>query len=170
MRHSSQPVVEVNLEELDQIIDSGKREPLSEQDGEKLKEVLHALAERVAPRGRTTEKTRDVVAPASSASPAQDEKPAKPGHGRRGEAELTGARRVVTPHEQLQAGERCPECAVGKLYRQQPHTRIRFVGQAPLQATVYEMERLRCMAAGRCSRRMRRPNRRETSTMRARWR
>ena len=48
----------MNLEELDQIIDGGMRAPLSESDGEKLKAVLHILAERAKPRWRTTEKTR----------------------------------------------------------------------------------------------------------------
>lgn len=120
--------VAVNLEELDRIVDGGKQAPLSEADGEKLKTVLPALAPRAAPRSRSTEKTRDVLAP---------------GHGRNGEAEFTGAQRIVTPHEHLRPGDRCPECQVGKVYPQQPHTRLRIVGQVPLQATVYEMERLR---------------------------
>ena len=35
------------------------------------------------------------------------------------------------------------------MYRQkEPATQIRIVGQAPLQATVFEMERLRCNACG----------------------
>ena len=44
MKH---PRMDVNLHELDQIIDGGMRAPLSESDGEKLKAVLHTLAERV---------------------------------------------------------------------------------------------------------------------------
>jgi len=35
------------------------------------------------------------------------------------------------------------------VYRQkEPATLVRIVGQAPLQATVYEMERLRCNVCG----------------------
>ena len=35
----------------------------------------------------------------------------------------------------------CPECREGKVYRQrEPKTLIRIVGQAPLKATVFEME------------------------------
>ena len=35
------------------------------------------------------------------------------------------------------------------MYRQkEPKTLVRFVGQAPLEATVFEMERLRCNACG----------------------
>ena len=39
--------------------------------------------------------------------------------------------------------------AKGKVYRQkEPATLVRFVGHAPLEATVFEMERLRCNACG----------------------
>ena len=49
----------------------------------------------------------------------------------------------------LQSGDPCPECREGKVYRQkEPATLIRIVGQAPLKATVFEMERLRCNACG----------------------
>ena len=41
----------------------------------------------------------------------------------------------------------CPECGEGRVYRQkEPKTLIRIVGQAPLKATVFERERLRCNA------------------------
>src|SRR5271165_2029935 len=56
MKTPPRPRMDVNLEELDQIIDGGMRAPLSESDGEKLKAVLHILAERAKPRWRTTEK------------------------------------------------------------------------------------------------------------------
>src|SRR5216683_2041933 len=49
----------------------------------------------------------------------------------------------------LHAGDKCPECLRGKVYRQkEPATLVRFVGYAPLEATVFEMERLRCNACG----------------------
>lgn len=54
------PRMDVNLEELDQIIDRGTHAPLSESEGEKLKRVLHALAEML-PVARTTEKTKNIV-------------------------------------------------------------------------------------------------------------
>jgi len=38
-----------------------------------------------------------------------------------------------------------PECLKGKVYGQkEPALRIRLVGQAPIAATAYELERLRC--------------------------
>ena len=71
------------------------------------------------------------------------------GHGRNSAAAFTGANRVAIAHATLHAGDLCPECRQGKVYRQkEPATLVRFVGQAPLEATVFEMERLRCNACG----------------------
>ena len=62
---------------------------------------------------------------------------------------LRGANRVAIAHATLHSGDRCPECRRGKVYRQkEPATLVRFVGHAPLEATVFEMERLRCNACG----------------------
>lgn len=141
--------IEVNLEELDRIIDGGMQSPLSEADGEKLKNALHALAKRAAPRLRSTEKARDVLADGSSLPATKSGKPAPNGHGRNGAADYTGATQVRISHETLRPGDRCPECRQGKVYLQrEPHTRIRIVGQAPIQATVFEMESLRCNGCG----------------------
>jgi rubredoxin len=140
--------IEVNLEELDRIIDHGTRAPISESDGQKIKAALHAMAERLTPK-RSTEKTSAVL-------PKPAPKPAAPavgedssGHGRNGAAAFAGATRVTIPHATLQSGNACPECGAGKVYRQkEPATLIRIVGQAPLKATIFEMERLRCNACG----------------------
>jgi transposase len=151
----SSPTIDVNLAELDQIIDEGMRAPLSESNGQKLKNALHALVERVAPRWRTTEKTRAVFDKPPSAEPEPEKpgcplgpasgKPAPAGHGRNGAARFPGARKVTIPHATLQHGDACPECGAGKVYRQkQPKTLVRIVGRPPLEATRYEMERLRC--------------------------
>jgi transposase len=146
--------MDVNLEELDQIIDGGMRAPLSESDGEKLKAVLHTLAERVRPRWRTTEKTRAVLPQTASSEPAVEKPSPKresepAGHGRNGAAKFSGARTVTVRHKTLHPGDRCPECGVGKVYRQkEPKTLVRIVGRPPLEATRYEMERLRCNGCG----------------------
>jgi transposase len=74
---------------------------------------------------------------------------AGPGHGRNGAAAFTGAHRVALAHATLHSGDRCPACRQGRVYRQkEPATLVRFVGHAPLEATVFEMERLRCNACG----------------------
>jgi len=138
--------IDVDLDELDQIIDRSTHAPLSESEGRKLKTALHALAEGLA-RKRSTEKTKAVLP--QNAPPADKPDPgesAREGHGRNGAAACTGARRVAVAHATLHSGDRCPECRQGKVYRQkEPATLVRFVGHAPLEATVFEMERRRCL-------------------------
>jgi transposase len=147
--------LEVNLEELDQIIEDGMRAPLSEADGQKLKAVLHALVERAAPPWRTTEKTAAVLGTSQTTGPvaepasAASEQSATAGHGRNAAAAFQGAPKVAMSHPELKPGDRCPECGAGKVYRQkESKTLVRIVGQPPLEATVYEMERLRCNGCG----------------------
>ena len=99
MKAAPRARIDVNLEELDQIIDGGMRAPLSESDGEKLKAVLHILAERAKPRWRTTEKTRAVLPQPPSSEPVA-EKPSPQGerqpagHGRNRACQFTSARTV----------------------------------------------------------------------------
>jgi transposase len=62
---------------------------------------------------------------------------------------FTGARRVVITHRHLKAGDHCPGCLKGKIYGHQPPARlVRLIGQAPIAATVYELEKLRCNLCG----------------------
>jgi len=101
-------------------------------------------------RKRNTEKTRAVLPPdaAPTGKPATGES-APAGHGRNGAAAFTGANLVAVAHATIHSGDRCPECRQGKVYCQkEPATLVRFVGHAPLEATVFEMERLRCNACG----------------------
>jgi transposase len=143
--------MDVNLEELDQIIERGTHAPLSASESEKLKFVLHALAAMLPPP-RTTEKTKDVLEQSDAPAPESEKGPAsekKPGHGRNGACSYTGAQKVTVPHPQLHAGDPCPGCEKGKVYPQkEPRTLVRLVGQAPLAATVYELDRLRCNLCG----------------------
>ena len=72
----------------------------------------------------------------------------RPGHGRQGAAAYPGAERVTCRHETLAAGERCPVCGQGRLYRLAPGVEIRIDGNALLSAIRYEREKLRCSACG----------------------
>jgi transposase len=145
------PRMDVNLAELDQIIERGTHTPLSTSEGEKLKLVLHALA-AMLPQTRTTEKTKDVLGQSAAPGPKSEPGPScekKPGHGRNGASSYTGAQKVAVPHPELHAGDPCPGCEKGKVYPQkEPRTLVRIVGQAPLAATVYELDRLRCNLCG----------------------
>lgn len=72
-----------------------------------------------------------------------------PGHGRNGEAGYRGARTEEVPHEKLKPGNRCPGCRKGKVYNgREPGILVRVTGQAPLAATVYHLEKLRCNLCG----------------------
>ncbi len=142
--------LDVDVEELDRIIDAAENGPLSKADRQKLKTTLHALVERLAQK-RNTEKTNSVLEPKNSSSAASESPepgPSAPtGHGRNAASAFTGAEKVSVQHAQLKPGDPCPECREGKVYRQkEPKTLIRIVGQAPVKATVFEMERLRCNA------------------------
>jgi len=142
--------VDVNVEELDRIIDEARSAPLSEADSQKLKTALHALAERLLPHPQT-EKTSAVFGEAETPPPEdlQPESESASGHGRNGAAAYRGAKKVPIPHAKLSHGDRCPECTRGKVYAQkEPKALVRIAGQAPLAATVYELERLRCNACG----------------------
>jgi transposase len=144
--------VEINLSELDAVLDQARREPLSEPDYQKLKSALHTLAGLAAPT-RTTEKTKAVLPETENTSSSEDKptekKPRPAGHGRNGAAAFTGAKKVVISHPSLKTGDGCPSCQRGKVYGQQePRTLVRIIGQAPLSATAYECERLRCNACG----------------------
>ena len=140
--------LDVDVEELDRVIDAAENGPLSKADCQKLKTTLHALVERLAQK-RSTEKTNSVLEQENSSSAATESpEPAAPaGHGRNAASAFTGAEKVSVQHAQLKPGDPCPECREGRVYRQkEPKKLIRIVGQGPLKATVFEMERLRCNA------------------------
>lgn len=126
--------------------------------GHACQEKSHAvqrLLNRFFPR---TEKAQRILKKAgphedASLSPeaAEKEPPReKPkGHGRNGAASYTGARKVRVPQPDYQAGDPCPLCLKGKLYSlEDPGVEVRIVGRAPLEATVYELDKWRCHLCG----------------------
>lgn len=165
-------VIEVNFEELKALKERARQGPLGEEDYQKLEAAIEALSRLIGMIGDkdttisslrallskpTTEKTSKVLeqagmgktAKGSSSPPASAGAAPKPGHGRNGAAAYRKARRIPVPHAGLAAGDRCPRCLKGKVYRQKdPAVRIRVIGQAPIEATVYELERLRCNLCG----------------------
>lgn len=71
------------------------------------------------------------------------------GHGRNGFDCYTGAERIPVPHPTLSNGCPCPECPKGKLYKEKkPGIFIHIEGQAPIRATIYELEKMRCNLCG----------------------
>jgi hypothetical protein len=86
---------------------------------------------------------------ASNSPPSGAPPKRRKGHGRNGADDYPGAQRIVVPHESLQPDDNCLECQDGTVYElPRPATLIRIVGQAPVQAAIYELQRLRCKLCG----------------------
>jgi hypothetical protein len=169
--------IALDMKELQQYLDSA-RSTLGEDAYRKLTAALETLAyltdlvedkETKMSRlrqilfGTTTEKTRDIVGKegtegggtdpdggtgSGDGDPKSAGEKAK-GHGRKGATAYTGAKRVCVEHGSLKPGQRCPKCGKGKIYRcKKPALLVRITGQAPLQATVYALDRWRCNLCG----------------------
>ena len=110
--------------------------------------------------GSTSEKTKKVLGEDEKKEEKNDEAAATPaadgadkqkgkGHGRNGAAAYTGAKKEQVAHASLHGGDACPGCAMGKVYlMKEPASLLRVQGMAPLDATVWECERLRCNGCG----------------------
>ena len=68
-------------------------------------------------------------------------KPRPPGHGRNAAQAYSGAPIVECDHPDLKPGDRCPQCDKGRVYDSPPKSLVKVVGQAPLGATVYRVQR-----------------------------
>jgi len=76
-------------------------------------------------------------------------KPPSKGHGRNGAADYHGATHTCVEHDSLHAGERCPACQKGKIYKlAEPAVIVRVTGGPPLHAHVWDLARLRCNLCG----------------------
>jgi hypothetical protein len=153
MKNSPRQRIEVNVDELDRVLDEARQAPLSEADYQTLKTTLHALIDRLRANSPRSEKMSSLFQgqqPPPSQPQAEEATKAGPsGHGRNGAEAFTGARQVKIVHGKLNHGDRCPECGRGHVYEQkEPKVLVRIVGQAPVAATVYSLERLRCNACG----------------------
>lgn len=150
-RGTKRPKVEVDIKELDKIVDASLEQPLTEEEAGKLRSAIHAMAEHILAERRSSEKLDkiiDEVAEKDGEGKPKEEKLPAPGHGKLGADAYSGAERVVVAHSELKPGCQCPECEKGKLSNQKPRTLVRVRGFAPISATVYELQRLRCNLCG----------------------
>ena len=142
--------IDVNVEELDQIVDRARAGPAERYRLRQAQNRIACADRKIAGAGEDGEARigiRGRQTPASPAAPPRAE--GAPGHGRNGAQAFSGARKVTIAHQQLAGGDRCPDCGKGKVYVQkEPKALVRIVGQAPLAATIYELQRLRCNACG----------------------
>jgi transposase len=71
------------------------------------------------------------------------------GHGHNGANAFTGAEKIEVHHESLQPGDPCPKCEQGTLYdTRRPGVLVRLIGQSPVKAVVYYLQKLRCNPCG----------------------
>jgi transposase len=130
---------------------------------QRLRQMLFgASTEKTAAVIRKTEEEKEPESPpapegAARAPPQQKEEDEHSesdlqhhGHGRNGAVAYTGAEKIPVSLEGLHPGDSCPECKKGKVYELKvPGVLIRIVGRAPVQAKVYELQKLRCNLCGK---------------------
>jgi len=167
MKAAIEPI-EIDMKELQELLKRARAGPLSDEEYKKLKaavDTLGHLADLIEDKdttirelrqllfGRTSEKTRTVLESAGVKPPPSDAeqevkasaKQKSKGHGRNGTEAYRGADRIRVGHTSLKPGDHCPECSKGKVYPlREISPLIRILGRAPIQATVYELEKLRC--------------------------
>jgi transposase len=176
---SKPEVLVLEMAQLEDIVKRALSGPISEADGAKLLSSLGSLAwlqQELANKDitlarlrslfglNTSEKKSDLLGETDSDgepnNPPNDDnekpkpkpKPKPKGHGRNAAADYTGAEHIEVPHESLKPSDPCPACPVnmqGKVYSMPPRTLVRVVGQAPLFARIYELQRLRCNLCGK---------------------
>ena len=159
----------VSTEELEAVLERARQHPLELEGYEKLKAAIRTLGyvtELLENREATletlrrllcqssTERTNEVLKRAGIEVDQKDHKrgseSAPRGHGRNGVAAYRNASKVQVQHGHLISGDQCPDCERGKVYLQRdPGLLVRIKGQPPIDATVYELERLRCNLCGR---------------------
>ena len=168
------PRIDVSTEELEALLEQAKQQPLPEEGYHKLKAAIRTLGyvtELLEKKETTLAALRELLCPArtektdkvlkqagietgekkpSAESASKKPKGETAGHGRNGAAAYRGATKVPVPHASLKAGDPCPDAhCSGKVYVQRcPGVLVRLRGQAPLAATVYELEKLRCNLCG----------------------
>ncbi len=80
---------------------------------------------------------------------SEKKKVKKKGHGKNGASAYIGAEEVYICHKKLKAGQLCPGCEKGNVYKwHKDGIAIRIKGSAPLKARVYKLEKLRCALCG----------------------
>ena len=162
---------DVDVGALQAIVERGKTQPLSPDDYDQLKSAVETLAfltAEIESKGSSIERLRYLLFGSKSekasnvlggdktttSKPRGNGKPRgaqgqKKGHGKNGASAYPGADKVHVRHPSLCGGAGCPGCTKGKVYPlQEPSTLLRVRGMAPLFATLYSRDRLRCNLCG----------------------
>lgn len=176
MAKRSPEIIEVDTQRLDELLERAASNTLRDEDMELIRQIFLSYSDffRVVKDKKTTidrlrkllfgmqsEKAEKVLgkkdeglpqeaAEETSPSPeASRPKKSTAGHGKRSADDYAGADEVHFKHPTLEAGDPCPDCATGTLYEQTPRVLVRFVGRAPLGATVVRLQKFRCHLCGK---------------------
>lgn len=110
--------------------------------------VEDAAGKASVPKDQETPSPGGDGSPGDEGAPPEEEGKKKgKGHGRTAAAAFTGAKKEKVRNGELHAGDRCPHCP-GRVYGKEPAVLLRIRACAPLAATVFELERLRCNLCG----------------------
>ncbi len=163
--------LDLSIEELEALLEQARQEPLREDGYQKLLAAIRTLryvTELLEKKETTLAALRELLCPASTEktdkvlkqagidtgetkpeNSSKKPKSAAAGHGRNAATAYRGAQKVKVPHASLKPGDACPDGCGGKVYPQRDSgVLVRIKGQAPLAATVYELEKLRCNLCG----------------------
>jgi transposase len=114
-----------------------------------LKDSQPPVAEASVPEASAVDNADAAASPPPAADAEEAAKKPGKGHGHNGADAYTGAEKVEVRHESLQPGDPCPTCEEGTVYEtNRPGVLVRLVGQAPLYALVYYLQKLRCNLCG----------------------
>lgn len=83
-----------------------------------------------------------------TAGDPSNEKPKSKGHGRRSADAFKKAMCVQIALDNLKAGDKCPKCPKGTLYKYPPGKILVLMGQAPISAIHLKLQAVRCSACG----------------------
>jgi transposase len=109
------------------------------------REAVSALS----PEAQSTSPGEGVASAGADAIADSDSSAAGKGHGRNRVDAYTGVEKMEVRHQSPQPGDACPKCDNGTVYDTgRPGVLVRLTGQAPLQAAVYLLQKLRCNLCG----------------------
>jgi hypothetical protein len=115
---------------------------------EKTKAIVENGVEEPATPPRNDAGLSDGEPDQGQAEQANRARPVAKGHGRHGVDAYRGAERSAVPHSSLAAGGFCPSCGEGIVYEKAPGVVVRIIGQPPLTARIYALQKLRCHLCG----------------------
>jgi len=160
-------LVDLKLEDVEALLARVEKGELQQSDSELIRSIVETIAylsqavdekATVIKRllrtifGASTETREKLFKSENKPADAAEETALKtppPGHGKNGADSYRKAERIKVPIQGMKAGDPCPECSRGKVYPvKKSGVLVRFVGLAPLAATVYELEKLRCNPRG----------------------